>query len=113
MDEPFSALDPISLEQLQDELIRLQQEIKKTIVFVTHNMDEALKIADRICFMQNGKIVQLDTPDHILRHPANDFVRSFIGEDRLNAAGILPDVEEVMVRTMYLICLCLVLKGSW
>ncbi len=98
MDEPFSALDPISREQLQDELIRLQQEIKKTIVFVTHDMDEALKIADRICFMKDGKIVQLDTPDHILRHPANDFVRSFIGEDRLNAAGILPDVEEVMVK---------------
>ncbi len=98
MDEPFSALDPISREQLQDELIRLQQEIKKTIVFVTHVMDEALKIADRICFMKDGKILQLDTPDHILRHPANDFVSSFIGEDRLNAAGILPDVEEVMVK---------------
>jgi len=98
MDEPFGALDPISREQLQDELIRLQQEIKKTIVFVTHDMDEALKIADRICIMEKGKIVQLDSPDHILRHPVNDFVRSFIGEDRLNAAGILPDVEEVMVK---------------
>ncbi|MCB8814219.1 ABC transporter ATP-binding protein [Desulfosporosinus shakirovi] len=98
MDEPFSALDPISREQLQDELIRLQQEIKKTIVFVTHDMDEALKIADRICIMQEGKIVQLDSPDYILRHPANDFVSSFIGQDRLNAAGILPDVEEVMVK---------------
>lgn len=98
MDEPFGALDPISREQLQDELIRLQREIKKTIVFVTHDMDEALKIADRICIMENGKIVQLDTPDHILRHPANDFVRAFIGEDRLNAAGILPDIEEVMIK---------------
>lgn len=98
MDEPFSALDPISREQLQDELIRLQQEIKKTIVFVTHDMDEALKIADRICIMQAGKIVQQDSPDHILRHPSNDFVRSFIGEDRLNVAGILPDVEDVMIK---------------
>ncbi|WP_042340036.1 ABC transporter ATP-binding protein [Desulfosporosinus youngiae] len=98
MDEPFSALDPISREQLQDELIRLQQEIKKTIVFVTHDMDEALKIADRICIMKDGKIVQLASPEHILRHPANDFVHSFIGEDRLNAAGILPDVEDVMVK---------------
>jgi len=98
MDEPFGALDPISREQLQDELIRLQREIKKTIVFVTHDMDEALKIADRICIMENGKIVQLDTPDHILRHPANDFVRAFIGEDRLNSAGILPDIEEVMIK---------------
>lgn len=98
MDEPFGALDPISREQLQDELIRLQQEIKKTIVFVTHDMDEALKLADRICIMEKGKIVQLDSADHILRHPANDFVRAFIGEDRLNAAGILPEVEEVMVK---------------
>jgi len=98
MDEPFGALDPISREQLQDELIRLQQDIKKTIVFVTHDMDEALKLADRICIMEKGKIVQLDSPDHILRHPANDFVRAFIGEDRLNAAGILPEVEEVMIK---------------
>lgn len=98
MDEPFGALDPISREQLQDELIRLQQDIKKTIVFVTHDMDEALKLADRICIMEKGKIVQLDTPDHILRHPVNDFVRSFIGEDRLNSAGILPEVEEVMIK---------------
>ncbi|WP_206809461.1 ABC transporter ATP-binding protein [Paradesulfitobacterium ferrireducens] len=98
MDEPFSALDPISREQLQDELIRLQQEIKKTIVFVTHDMDEALKIADRICIMQKGKVVQLDSPEHVLRHPANDFVRSFIGEERLNAAGVLPDIEEVMLK---------------
>ena len=98
MDEPFGALDPISREQLQDELVRLQQEIKKTIVFVTHDMDEALKLADRICIMEKGKIVQLDSPDHILRHPANDFVRSFIGQDRLNAVGILPDLEEVIIK---------------
>lgn len=98
MDEPFSALDPISREQLQDELVRLQQEIKKTIVFVTHDMDEALKIADRICIMQGGKIVQLDTPDQILRRPANDFVRSFIGQERLDQAGILPGIDEVMAK---------------
>ena len=98
MDEPFGALDPISRDQLQDELVKLQQEIKKTIVFVTHDMDEALKLADCICIMEKGKIIQLDTPDQILRHPANDFVRTFIGEDRLNAAGILPEVEDVMVR---------------
>ena len=98
MDEPFSALDPISREQLQDELVRLQAEINKTIVFVTHDMDEALKIADRICIMQNGQIVQLDTPEQILRHPANDFVRSFIGQDRLNQAGILPSIDEVMLK---------------
>lgn len=98
MDEPFSALDPISREQLQEELVRLQREIKKTIVFVTHDMDEAIKIADRICIMKSGKIVQLDTPEHLLRHPANEFVRSFIGEKRLNAENPLPSIGEVMVR---------------
>lgn len=83
MDEPFSALDPISREQLQDELVRLQSEIKKTIVFVTHDMDEALKIADRIILMKDGEVVQNDTPDNILQDPANDFVREFIGQKRL------------------------------
>lgn len=100
MDEPFSALDPISREQLQDELVRLQREIKKTIVFVTHDMDEAIKIADRIGIMRGGKIIQLAEPEQILRHPANDFVRSFIGENRLSAAGVLPELEEVMVKAV-------------
>ncbi|MCF6136203.1 ABC transporter ATP-binding protein [Pseudalkalibacillus berkeleyi] len=84
MDEPFSALDPISREQLQDELVALQNNIHKTIVFVTHDMDEALKIADRIAIMNHGEIIQLDTPDQILRHPANQFVEEFIGEERMN-----------------------------
>lgn len=83
MDEPFSALDPISREQLQDELIKLQEEIQKTIVFVTHDMDEALKISTRIAIMQAGNIIQLDTPDKILRHPKDKFVQEFIGEKRL------------------------------
>ncbi|MBO8163708.1 MAG: betaine/proline/choline family ABC transporter ATP-binding protein [Brevibacillus sp.] len=96
MDEPFSALDPISREQLQDELIRLQDEVKKTIVFVSHDMDEALKIADRIVLMKAGEIVQIDTPDRMLRYPKNDFVRAFIGEDRLSNAEVLT-VEDVMV----------------
>ncbi len=97
MDEPFSALDPLSREQLQDELVRLQQDIKKTIVFVTHDMDEALKIADRICIMQDGEIVQLDRPENILRHPANEFVRNFIGEDRLQENISLPKLAKLMV----------------
>ncbi|HZK44340.1 MAG TPA: betaine/proline/choline family ABC transporter ATP-binding protein [Syntrophomonadaceae bacterium] len=83
MDEPFSALDPISREQLQDELVKLQKEIQKTIVFVTHDMDEALKISTRIAIMQTGEILQLDTPDKILRRPKNQFIREFIGEKRL------------------------------
>ena len=83
MDEPFSALDPISREQLQDELIKIQMEIRKTILFVTHDMDEALKLADKIGFMHEGKLIQLDTPEAILNRPANDFVRDLIGEKRL------------------------------
>lgn len=98
MDEPFSALDPISREQLQEELVRLQKEIKKTIVFVTHDMDEALKIADRIVLMKEGDIVQQASPEDILRHPANDFVKSFIGKKRLQQVADIPTVDEVMVR---------------
>lgn len=97
MDEPFSALDPISREQLQDELVRLQQEIRKTIVFVTHDMDEALKIADRICIMKDGEVVQLDRPENIIRRPANEFVRSFIGEDRLHENITLPNLKKLTV----------------
>ncbi|MCM3629085.1 betaine/proline/choline family ABC transporter ATP-binding protein [Paenibacillus glycanilyticus] len=96
MDEPFSALDPISREQLQDELIRLQEEVRKTIVFVSHDMDEALKIADRIVLMQEGEIIQADTPEYIINRPKNDFVRTFIGEDRLKQPAKLL-VEHVML----------------
>lgn len=98
MDEPFSALDPISREQLQEELVRLQKEIKKTIVFVTHDMDEALKIADRIVLMKEGDIVQQASPEDMLRHPANDFVKSFIGKKRLQQVADIPTVDEVMAR---------------
>ena len=78
MDEPFSALDPISREKLQNELIHIQKKIKKTIVFVTHDMQEALKMADRICLLNDGKIVQIDTPENIIHKPKNAFVKSFI-----------------------------------
>jgi osmoprotectant transport system ATP-binding protein len=97
MDEPFSALDPISREQLQDELIRLNEELHKTIVFVTHDMDEALKIADQIIIMQGGKVVQQASPDRILRHPANQFVREFLGEKRLSS-HMSWKVEDVMLK---------------
>lgn len=83
MDEPFSALDPITRDQLQNELLMLQEELHKTIVFVTHDIDEAVKIGDRIAVMQNGKIVQYDTPENILKNPANNFIENFVGQDRL------------------------------
>ncbi|MDR0139504.1 betaine/proline/choline family ABC transporter ATP-binding protein [Metabacillus idriensis] len=106
MDEPFSALDPISRDQLQAELVNLQDELKKTIVFVTHDMDEAIKIADNIILMKDGEVIQVGSPDSILRHPANDFVKEFIGKKRLkehNETSFpmdpedIPTVNEVMI----------------
>ncbi|PLR97563.1 ABC transporter ATP-binding protein [Bacillus sp. T33-2] len=83
MDEPFSALDPISREKLQDDILELQRTINKTIVFVTHDMEEALKLGDRICVMKDGEVVQLGTPSDILQNPANNFVRQFIGNQKM------------------------------
>lgn len=83
MDEPFGALDPITRDTLQDLVKTLQHKLGKTIIFVTHDMDEAIKLADRICIMSEGEIVQFDTPNNILKHPANDFVSEFIGQNRL------------------------------
>ncbi|WP_298840657.1 ABC transporter ATP-binding protein [Clostridium sp.] len=77
MDEPFSALDPISRKKLQEDIVNLQKKIKKTIVFVTHDMQEALALGDRICVMREGEIVQCDTPTNILKNPKNDFVKKF------------------------------------
>lgn len=83
MDEPFGALDPITRDTLQDLVKKLQKQLGKTFIFVTHDMDEAIKLADKICIMTNGQVVQYDTPDNILRSPANDFVKDFIGQNRL------------------------------
>ena len=83
MDEPFSPLDPITRAGLQDELVSLQAQLHKTIVFVTHDMDEAVKIADRICIMNEGSILQYDTPEEILKRPADGFVSDFVGPNRI------------------------------
>ncbi|MGO3050671.1 glycine/betaine ABC transporter ATP-binding protein [Staphylococcus casei] len=80
MDEPFSALDPISREKLQDDLIELQRKIKKTIVFVTHDIEEAMKLGDRICLLNEGHVEQIDTPKGFITQPHNDFVKQFIGD---------------------------------
>jgi osmoprotectant transport system ATP-binding protein len=83
MDEPFNALDPVVRERLQDELLRLHRELAKTIVFVTHDVDEAIKLGNRIAILrQGGVLAQYDTPDSILARPANEFVREFVGENR-------------------------------
>ncbi|HLR10162.1 MAG TPA: betaine/proline/choline family ABC transporter ATP-binding protein [Sporosarcina sp.] len=99
MDEPFSALDPITRDSLQEEFKKLQQRLEKTIVFVSHDMDEALKLADRIVIMRDGELVQCDTPEEILRNPANEFVEEFIGKDRLvQARPHIRSVEQIMTR---------------
>ena len=77
MDEPFSALEPISKVQLQDLIKQLHDEYKRTTVFVTHDMDEAMKLADRICVLKEGKVVQIATPEVLKENPADDFVREF------------------------------------
>lgn len=100
MDEPFGALDPITREALQDLVKELQQEMGRTIIFVTHDMDEALKLADRIVIMREGRVIQFDTPDNILREPADKFVEEFIGHERLiQARPNIQTVEQVMLKT--------------
>lgn len=98
MDEPFGALDPITRETLQDELIKLQDELHKTIVFVTHDMDEALKLADRIAIMKEGKVLQYDRPEELLLNPAHGFVEEFIGRERLLHRPELIMVRDIMIK---------------
>lgn len=82
MDEPFGALDPITRESLQIELARIQQELGKTIVFVTHDIDEAVRLSTRMAVLDRGKIIQYDVPENLLLNPVNSFVRDFLGADR-------------------------------
>lgn len=82
MDEPFGALDPISRANLQRQFLRIQSELHKTVVFVTHDVDEAVRLASRIGLMQDGRIVQADSPERMLSLPRNDFVERFIGSER-------------------------------
>jgi len=97
MDEPFSALDPVTRSSLQDELFQMQKELNKTIIFVTHDMDEAIKIADKICILKDGDVLQFDTPENILKNPANDFVEGFIGKRRVWNNPELLLAEDIMI----------------
>lgn len=97
MDEPFSALDPMTRETLQDEVKNIQQKLNKTIVFVSHDMNEALKLADIIIFMSGGEIVQIASPEEMLEHPANDLVRDFLGKHAPDAPA--PSTVEHFMRT--------------
>ncbi|RXK18318.1 betaine/proline/choline family ABC transporter ATP-binding protein [Macrococcus sp. DPC7161] len=97
MDEPFGALDPITRDTIQDLVKELQHKFNKTFIMVTHDMDEAIKLADRIVIMSHGEVIQIDTPNNILKHPANDFVREFIGQNRLiQETPNLKTVDEAM-----------------
>lgn len=98
MDEPFSALDPLTRNDLQDEICRLQKNLNKTIIFVTHDMDEAIKLGDRICIIQEGRIVQCDTPEVILKKPANAYVEGFIGKNRLWSNPSFIKASDIMKR---------------
>ena len=100
MDEPFGALDPMTREVLQDEVKKLQKKLNKTIVFVTHDMDEALKLADVIIFMDQGKVVQMASPEQMLEKPANDLVRSFLGK-HTPGTQVPQTVESFMRTTAY------------
>lgn len=82
MDEPFGAVDPLTRERLQGEFARIQRELRKTVVFVTHDVDEAIRLADRIAIMREGRLLQYDTPEQVLDHPADKFVHDFMGADR-------------------------------
>ena len=98
MDEPFGALDPITRQSLQDLVKQLQEKLGKTVVFVTHDMDEALKLATKIVVMDQGHIIQATSPTDLLRHPANDFVRKLIGEERLlQAKADITTAQQIML----------------
>lgn len=99
MDEPFSGLDPLIRRQMQDELVELQSSLQKTIIFVTHDLHEALKLGDKIAIMRNGEIVQIGTPEDIVTNPADDYVREFVQDASpakvLTAGSIMSDIPVI------------------
>jgi osmoprotectant transport system ATP-binding protein len=98
MDEPFGAIDPINREVIQDEFMKLQAELKKTVVFVSHDIDEAVKMASRIAIFRDGRLIQYDTPDNILAHPTDAFVAEFVGTDRTLKRLRLVKTEDAMMK---------------
>lgn len=97
MDEPFSALDPLTRLQLQEELADLQSKLRKTILFVTHDMDEAVKIADKICLLGDGSIIQYDAVEDMMKSPANDHVADFIGKNRIWSSPEFIRAQDIMI----------------
>ncbi|WP_085904683.1 quaternary amine ABC transporter ATP-binding protein [Kiloniella majae] len=102
LDEPFSALDPLIRREMQDEFIRLQNVLKKTIVFITHDFDEAIRLADRIAIMKDGKVIQIGTPEDLVMNPATDYVAEFtqhIPRAKVLTAGLLKDDFDASIAT--------------
>jgi len=95
MDEPFGALDPIIRNRLQEEFLQIQREVKKTILFVSHDIDEAVKMGDKIALLHDGKVMQYDRPVEILNHPKNEFVSEFVGQDRVLKSTSLYNVKNL------------------
>jgi len=113
MDEPFSALDPITRSQLQDELLKIQEQLKRTILFVTHSIDEAIKMADRICILNEGKIEQLGTPKELLKNPATEYVSNFVGKGKLWRTPTLLTVEDIMTTKLTIHMSNISLEKAW
>jgi osmoprotectant transport system ATP-binding protein len=97
MDEPFGAIDPINREVIQDEFLKMQESLRKTIMFVSHDIDEAVKMGDKVAIFREGRIEQYDTPDNILAHPVNDFIAGFVGSDRTLKRLRLVKVRDAML----------------
>ncbi|HEY4191411.1 MAG TPA: ABC transporter ATP-binding protein, partial [Mesorhizobium sp.] len=97
MDEPFGAIDPISRESIQDEFLRMQKTLRKTIIFVSHDIDEAVKMADKIAIFRGGRLEQFASPERLLANPANDFIESFLGTDRALKRLKLVRVRDAML----------------
>ena len=97
MDEPFSAVDPIARDRLRRDFLRLHRAVPKTVVLVTHDIDEALALADRVAVLRAGRLVQYATPAALLAHPVDDFVRSFVGGDRALKALALIELREMQL----------------
>lgn len=102
MDEPFGALDPITRDSLQEEIKRIQKKLKKTIIFVTHDMDEALRLADTIIFMNNGKIVQMASPEEMLHNPSDSIIKGFMGKHMTSESNPVQLLAEDFMKTKVL-----------
>ena len=98
MDEPFGAIDPINRSELQDEFLKIQEKLQKTIIFVTHDIDEAIKMGDRICLLRDGALEQYGTPEELLAQPKNEFVKDFVGADRTLKRLNLLTVADAMLK---------------